>query len=140
MKRFWDWVGTPSYVRLCKVLIIGGALLIVLAFLASSAQAKLIIGTSASETLRGTGRADIIKAKGGDDTVKAFAAADRIVAGGGADVVFAGAGKDHIDLIDNRADVVFCGDGIDTVWIDSRDFLNDCENVGGVAARGWHWR
>ena len=120
--------------------VIVAALAVVVLLWPSVAQAKLIIGTSASETLRGTGQADVIKAKGGDDTVKAFAAADRVVAGGGADVAYGGAGKDYIDLIDSRADVAFCGDGVDTVLIDSRDIINGCENVGGVAARGWHWR
>jgi Ca2+-binding RTX toxin-like protein len=102
--------------------------------LVPSASAAVIEGTNGPDNLKGTQQADVIRAKKGNDDLFGMRGADRLKPGNGRDFVNAGLGRDWIFAIDSRRDVIFCGDGFDSVFADRRDELNDCERVefGGI--------
>jgi Ca2+-binding RTX toxin-like protein len=73
---------------------------------------------------------EIVETGGGDDVVSGGAGPDRISTG---------AGDDRISSLNQKADVVSCGDGVDTVVADLTgakgrpgDELSACENVSGT--------
>ena len=100
--------------------------------------------------------ADKAIGNGGDDNLATGFGPDVANGGGGSDTIKPGAGRDLVnageanDIItmgnDGNRDVVFCGDGFDTVHYtsaapDAKDELNDCESVTPpvTATRGTHW-
>ena len=113
------------------------------------ALADTIDGTSGPDDLVGTDKDDVIHASGGNDYISGLAASDVLYAGAGNDTVVGREGNDHIygntgsdtlfgeegnDTInssgDQTKDVVKCGQGTDTVYVDKIDWVKkNCENV-----------
>jgi Ca2+-binding RTX toxin-like protein len=91
------------------------------------ALAKNFVGTDRGERIVGTDSADTIDANGGDDTVIGKRGADRIRGGNGRDKQYGGRGKDTIFSEGGYRDLVNCGKGVDTAYVDSKDRVVDCE-------------
>ena len=97
---------------------------------ASSAQAHVIdwgccwhtwVGHPHSDVVRGTNVGDNFRGRRGNDWIAGRGGNDWLDGGGGAD--FLNGGR-----------------GIDTCVVTRRDHVHSCEHVGGITARGWHWR
>ena len=125
---------------------------------ASSAQARVIVGTGGNDRLTGTPSKDLIYGKHGSDVLAArggrdvlvgghgadrllgATGADRLAGGRGADQLFGGAGADQLsggagsDFLISRGggrDSVACGRGLDTVVADASDRVSGgCEVAG----------
>lgn len=113
------------------------------------ALADTIDGTTGPDDLVGTDQADTIHGGGGIDYVSGLAASDLLYGGAGNDTVVGREGNDHIygnpgsdtlfgnlgkDTIssfgDRAEDVVNCGAGDDTAYVDEIDRVNNnCETV-----------
>jgi Glycosyl hydrolase family 26/RTX calcium-binding nonapeptide repeat (4 copies) len=100
------------------------------------ADAKVIYGTRAGDTIRGTSADDIVYARGGNDTIYARSGRDTVYGGRGSDGVSGGKGRDRIhggrgpDTIharDGRRDRISCGKGQDLVAVDRVDRIAGCE-------------
>ncbi|HEY2056645.1 MAG TPA: calcium-binding protein [Solirubrobacterales bacterium] len=121
--------------------------------LRGGAKAERLVGTSQDDLIYGLGGDDVIFGRGGDDRLFGGAGADRISGGPGADQIYGGAGndrlsggtgRDHIyggsgdDVIfarDGSADVVDCGPGDDTAYVDAHDRTRGCELVHRSSGR-----
>ena len=75
----------------------------------------------------GTKYADHINAKGGDDVVLGWAGPDKIRGGNDNDKQYGGRGNDVIYTEGGFRDLVNCGKGIDTAYVDSKDRVVGCE-------------
>jgi Ca2+-binding RTX toxin-like protein len=93
------------------------------------ALAKNYLGTDKGEKIVGTKYADTISAKGGEDVVRGLAGADTIRGGNDKDNQYGGRGNDLIFTQGGFRDLVNCGEGIDTAYVDSKDRVVDCEKV-----------
>jgi Ca2+-binding RTX toxin-like protein len=93
------------------------------------ALAKTFIGTDANNTIVGTQQADVIEGRGGNDVLRGALGADRISGGNGTDRQYGGRGYDVIDTDGGYKDIVDCGRGIDTAYVDSRDEVRNCERL-----------
>ena len=113
------------------------------------ALADTIDGTTGPDDLVGTDQADTIHGGGGIDYVSGLAATDLLYGGAANDTVLGREGNDHIygnpgsdtlfgnlgkDTIysfgDRGEDVVNCGAGDDTAYVDRTDRINkNCETV-----------
>jgi Ca2+-binding RTX toxin-like protein len=97
-----------------------------------------IRGDAGRDTLYGAAGNDQLDGGSGDDTLSGGDGADEIVAGPGADVVTGGRGPDDIRVADGDHDIVDCGTGHDTVYVEqdapTRDTLRSCETVIPVPA------
>lgn len=111
------------------------ATVLLLGSLAGTAVAEVVTGTNGPDVLYGTAEADTIRAYKGADTVYARAGDDTVYGGLGADRIYGRTGGDRIfpgddarkdvllggpgpDRITARGyDVVFAGDGDDTVRV-----------------------
>jgi len=91
------------------------------------ALAKNFVGTDRGERIVGTDSADTIDANGGDDTVIGKRGADRIRGGNGRDKQYGGRGKDTIFSEGGYRDLINCGTGTDTAYVDPKDRVVDCE-------------
>jgi N-acetylglucosamine-6-sulfatase len=107
----------------------------------------LIAGTAAANRLRGTiyydtlcanAGADRIEARSGndvlygghgDDLLYGEGGHDRIYPGLGLDRAYGGIGRDVIHAADGRRDVIGCGTGIDTVYVNPGDVVSGCEAI-----------
>jgi len=84
---------------------------------------------------------EVYNMKGGDDTVNdidSSGQSDTLRMGGGNDSVFLrggndtvclGDGDDTADTVDGVVDLIKCGDGNDTIFVDAFDIWEECENV-----------
>lgn len=88
-----------------------------------------IHGTRGPEVLRGTPTDDLIFGYGGVDTIYGGAGDDLIDPGSGKDVVDAGPGNDWIRAFDGHRDVIDCGSGHDTAFVDPIDTVINCEEI-----------
>ena len=86
-----------------------------------------VVGTDRGEKLVGTKQADNIDAQGGDDVVQGLQGADTIRGGNGKDRQYGGYGNDVIYSQGGYRDLVNCGKGIDTAYVDSKDQVVGCE-------------
>jgi Ca2+-binding RTX toxin-like protein len=91
------------------------------------ALAKNIAGTDQGEKIVGTKFADHIKAMGGDDVVLGWAGPDKIRGGNDNDKQYGGRGNDVIYSEGGFRDLVNCGKGTDTAYVDSKDRVVGCE-------------
>jgi len=91
------------------------------------ALARDFVGTDRSERIVATDSADTIDANGGDDTVVGLRGTDKIRGGNGKDKQYGGRGNDVIDSDGGFRDLVNCGKGIDTAYVDSKDQVSGCE-------------
>jgi Ca2+-binding RTX toxin-like protein len=131
-----------------RMVVLGGMLMVGVIVASGVALAKDIRGTFKQDELTGTnqldriyglGAADVIRAKAGNDDcyggsgfdeIRCAAGNDRIDGGFGEDHLFGGGGNDTISAADGRVDLVDCGEGDDTAYVDELDdpVLN-CEHV-----------
>ena len=73
---------------------------------------------------------DVLTGGNGGDKLIGGAGDDRLVGGDGTDELSGGPGDDVIDARDGTEDDIDCGDGNDTVIVDStEDGVVDCETV-----------
>ena len=95
-----------------------------------------LFGGAGRDSLYGFGGSDVLVGGGGMDYILAGEFRTGMGRPGvatskkpGVDTVSAGAGGDHIEAIDQRRDVIDCGDGKDAVWFDEgRDVVSrNCE-------------
>jgi Ca2+-binding RTX toxin-like protein len=112
------------------------------------ALAQTIDGTPGPDDLVGTDKDDIIHGSGGIDYVSGLAATDwlyggadndtvvgregndRIYGNSGFDRLYGNLGKDTITAGDAQEDLVNCGEGGDTAFVDEEDTVyKNCENV-----------
>jgi Ca2+-binding RTX toxin-like protein len=91
------------------------------------ALAKNIAGTDQGEKIVGTKFADHINALGGDDVVLGWAGPDKIRGGNDKDQQYGGRGNDVIYSEGGFRDLVNCGKGTDTAYVDSKDRVVGCE-------------
>lgn len=92
-----------------------------------------IRGDAGSDRISGSYGADTIDAGSGNDTVSGSYGADEITGGPGSDSIDGGTADDVIRVADDARDVVDCGPGRDTVYVEitapMRDALTSCETV-----------
>jgi Ca2+-binding RTX toxin-like protein len=91
------------------------------------ALAKTFIGTENDEKLVGTKLADHINGLGGDDVLLGYAGPDKIRGGDDNDQQYGGRGNDIIYSEGGFRDLVNCGRGTDTAYVDPKDRVVDCE-------------
>jgi Tol biopolymer transport system component len=80
-------------------------------------------------TIMGTEGPDVLKGGDGGDHVCGLGGADVIVAGRSSTTILAGAGNDTIHAVNGIQDVIDCGPGKDTAYVDARDKRRRCERV-----------
>ena len=111
----------------------------------------VIDGTDREEVIWGLGGGDTLNGRGGKDIVRGGDGVDEVSGGSGADEAYGNAGDDYLidapdtstDLLhggrggDNMQardfpavkDVVYCGPGRDTAYVDKLDVVKGCEIV-----------
>jgi Ca2+-binding RTX toxin-like protein len=96
-----------------------------------------ITGDAGNDQIDGGSGNDQLDGGSGNDLLVGGDGSDTIVGGSGVDTIQAGAGDDVIRAADDSADNVDCGDGNDTVYVESdapaRDVLTSCETVIQIA-------
>jgi Ca2+-binding RTX toxin-like protein len=108
---------------LLMLLLMAGVLLLA----SGVALAKNISGTEAGEKIVGTKFKDHINSLGGNDVVLGYAGADKIRGGNDNDKQYGGRGNDVIYSEGGFRDLVNCGKGTDTAYVDSKDQVVGCE-------------
>ena len=96
---------------------------------AGTARADHLTGTAANDVLYGLGGNDTLLGLGGNDVLYGGAGADTLNGGPGADRIYGGPGNDVLRARDGRRDVVDCGAGRDTAYVDRLDRVSACETV-----------
>ena len=107
----------------------------------------LILGNDRANRLRGTAAYDYVCAGDGADRVEARSGDDllyggngndllygegghdRIYGGPGLDRIYGGIGRDVVYAADGQRDIVGCGDGLDTVYVNPGDVVSGCERI-----------
>lgn len=99
-------------------------------------RANRLYGTSVYDYLCGYAGADRIEARAGDDVVSGGhgndlvygqGGHDRLYGGLGADRFYGGIGRDTIYAADGLRDVIGCGEGFDTAYVNRGDVVSGCE-------------
>ncbi len=67
--------------------------------------------------------------EGGSDIFRMGDGDDDVISVGGNDTICLGDGNDFANAADGWIDLIKCGDGVDTVFVDAFDILEECENV-----------
>jgi hypothetical protein len=83
----------------------------------------------ADDSLLGNAGHDTLFGGRGRDTLRGGAGNDYLNAGPGADSVFGDAGNDQFFALDQTADTLFGGDGVDRLKADQSDVASDMETV-----------
>jgi Ca2+-binding RTX toxin-like protein len=91
------------------------------------ALAKDFLGTEKAQRIVGTKYADRISALGGDDVVLGYGGPDKIRGGDDNDKQYGGRGNDIIYSEGGFRDLVNCGEGMDSAYVDSKDSVVGCE-------------
>lgn len=95
-------------------------------------------GDVGNDSVGGGNGDDSVDGGSGNDTVMGEAGNDTLIGGPGVDRISGGPGDDTIRAADDSADIVDCGEGVDTVYVEAdaptRDVLTGCENVIAIAA------
>ena len=98
----------------------------------------VIKGDAGNDHLYGRDGNDKLDSGSGSDNLFGEAGNDELVGGTGIDRFDGGPGDDVIRAADDSPDIVVCGDGNDTVYVEAdaptRDILTDCETVLPIAA------
>jgi N-acetylglucosamine-6-sulfatase len=106
--------------------------------IAGGERANRIHGTLAFDYVCANGGADRVQARSGDDVLYGGlgndvlygeGGHDRIYPGLGLDRVYGGIGRDVIYGADGRRDVIGCGEGVDTAYVNPGDVVSACERV-----------
>src|SRR5829696_5505046 len=105
-----------------RMVLLGGMLLVGVIVLSGVALAEDIRGTFGPDDLEGTNQMDRIYGLGAKDTLRGRAGNDDCYGGRGA--------NDTILAADGQLDVVDCGLGTDTAYVDELDEVaENCEEV-----------
>ncbi len=98
----------------------------------------VIKGDAGNDHLYGRDGNDKLDGGSGMDELLGEAGNDELVGGNGIDTFDGGPGDDVIRAADDSADIVNCGDGNDTVYVEvdapTRDVLSGCETVIAIPA------
>jgi hypothetical protein len=106
--------------------------------LVGDARSNSLAGTSGVDLIYGRGGADVIHGRGADDYLLGGAGADRVYGGPGndrlrggtgADSIAGGSGADVLFARDGVPDLVSCGSGADTAYVDVHDRVTGCEAI-----------
>ena len=119
--------GRGTTVRRTILLLLVGLMAGALLMASGVALAKNIAGTEKGEKIVGTKYADHINALGGDDVVLGYAGQDKIRGGNDNDKQYGGRGNDVIYSEGGFRDLLNCGPGTDTAYVDSKDRVVGCE-------------
>jgi arylsulfatase A-like enzyme len=101
-------------------------------------RANRLLGTNYYDYMCAGAGADRIEARSGNDVIAAGHGNDLVYGGGGNDVIsggpaldrlYGGIGRDVLRAVDGRRDVVGCGEGVDTAYIDRVDSTSACEQI-----------
>ena len=136
------------------VLILMTVVLGMLLLASGAALAKTIDGTNQEDDLVGAENDDIIGGKdgadyisgaegddelyggAGNDTVVGREGNDRISGDSGSDRLFGNEGTDQMNAGDGEKDLVVCGAGVDTAYVDADDETHKtCENSSCLSER-----
>jgi len=123
----------------------------VAASLDGTGSRDVIEGTGRDDVVSGRGGGDTLNGLGGEDMVRGGEGVDEVGGGAGADetygnagddylidasdenrdVLHGGSGRDNVQVRDYPAvkDVIYCGPGRDTAYVDRRDEVHGCEIV-----------
>jgi Ca2+-binding RTX toxin-like protein len=96
---------------------------------AGTKRADRLTGTSAADVLYGLGGNDVLLGLGGNDVLYGGIGADTLYGGPGKDRLYGGPGNDVLRARDNQRDLVDCGSGRDTAYVDRLDRVSGCERV-----------
>jgi hypothetical protein len=96
---------------------------------AGTNRADRMTGTAAADILYGLGGNDMLLGLGGNDVLYGGKGADTLYGGLGADRLYGGPGNDVLRARDGRRDVVDCGPGRDTAYVDRIDRVSGCETL-----------
>ena len=110
-----------------KMALLLAVMAAVLVVASGVALAKNFVGTERGEKIVGTNAGDTIDANGGDDVVIGKRGNDRIRGGNGRDRQYGGRGNDIIYSEGQYRDLVNCGKGTDTAYVDPKDEVVSCE-------------
>jgi Ca2+-binding RTX toxin-like protein len=102
------------------------AMAVALVVVSGVALAKTFVGTENGEKIVGTKFNDHINGLGGD-VLLGYAGPDKIRGGDDNDQQYGGRGNDIIYSEGGFRDLVNCGRGTDTAYVDSKDRVVDCE-------------
>jgi len=98
-----------------------------------------IMGGNGSDYLNGGEGKDMIYGEGGADTIEGANGEDKMDGGLGNDIIFSGQEKDeilpgHVNSTEfpPSKDYIDCGDGYDSIYVDSSDVYKNCEVVNGT--------
>ena len=94
-----------------------------------TARADRLTGSAANDVLYGLGGADVLRGLKGNDVLYGGRGDDTLDGGAGLDRLFGGPGNDTLRARDGRRDVVDCGPGRDTAFVDRVDRVSGCELV-----------
>ena len=97
--------------------------------MSAGAGADCLFGKGGDDRLEGNGGSDEIRGGGGEDELEGNGGEDDIRPGRGADEIEAGGGRDVIRAAAGGHDVIDCGGGRDTTFVNGRDRLRRCERV-----------
>jgi hypothetical protein len=86
-------------------------------------------GFPGSQHIRGVSGPDTIIGGADNDNLYGGTGNDVVTGGGGVDILSGGDGNDTINARDGLADVITCGEGVDTVVADAVDSVVGCEVV-----------
>ena len=120
------------------VLLLGGAALA--ATIDGTASQDDLVGKDKDDTIHGGGGRDYISGLAGNDSLWGGSGTDTVVGREDNDTIYGNADPDYLfgnlgnDTIygagDRQEDVVNCGAGVDTAYVDKLDRVsNNCENV-----------
>jgi Ca2+-binding RTX toxin-like protein len=115
--------GNAVRAALLMLLLMAGVLVLA----SGVALAKNITGTENGEKIVGTKFKNHINSLGGNDVVLGYAGADKIRGGNDNDQQYGGRGNDVIYSEGGFRDLVNCGKGTDTAYVDSKDRVVGCE-------------
>jgi len=88
-----------------------------------------ISGGAGADVIHGGKRGDVLIGGWGDDVIRGGDGRDELVGGPGRDRLFGGNHDDVIKAQGGDADIVDCGDGDDTAYVDPVDTVIGCEKV-----------
>jgi Ca2+-binding RTX toxin-like protein len=151
-------IGEAVMRRTATVLLVAALMVGVFASAALAASSlvgtderDVISGTKQDEKILGLGGDDTLNGFGGKDIVRGGDGPDEMSGGYGADTIYGNAGNDNLidapdkdrdflyggmgnDLVQVRdfpavKDVIYCGPGTDTAYVDRLDVTRNCERV-----------
>ncbi|MDX6510624.1 MAG: TolB protein [Gaiellaceae bacterium] len=96
-----------------------------------TAAADTLHGAAGNDLLAGMGGNDVLLGRMGNDWLFGNAGNDVVLGGLGQDALFGGPGTDVLAAQDGASDLVDCGPGNDTAWVDASDTVTGCETTHG---------